>query len=316
MKTLKSNFKLSFKVSKFYPKKLNLQQLILLVFLLVLIVVGILPGYWQGGQWSWSDLAKVENQKALNQIKKDGLEIPGWKIEDQGEVQLGDKKWSLQKMVQNEQKFTLLLAPQTYYLDSPSVEWTDIKHTNVDAIYCNSRLYDLMDANPEILGIKSEFSKIKEIIKNQQLSMTTAENLLAQLPRHCQGKFTVQERNQKVEIFGNQSIKDWQTDSYQKLTISLESGKKLETLFFRGRNKQETFAVIQWYNWNSGGSFAPRKWFFADLWAQLQKRRAPWVAVSVRIPIKVLGKIETVKPLAESIVKEVQTAITEKIIGK
>jgi hypothetical protein len=314
MKILKSNFNSSGNVPK-NPQQISLQRLILLIFLLILIIIGVLPGYLQGGKWTWLDLANIDNKKQLNQIKETGIKIRGWQIQSHGQVQIGDKKWLIQEMVKEDQKFTLLLFPQTYYLNSPGVEWTDLNAININAIYCNSQLSDLMAANPERLGIQSESAQIREVVEKGMLSKNASENLLKKLPLSCQRNFQVIETNQQVAIISTQNSKDWKTDSHQKLTISFDSGKTVETLFLRGRNKQQTFAVLQWYAWESGGNFAPKNWFFTDLWAQLQKRRTPWIAVSVIIPMKILGNIETVRPLAESIVREVQTTIGQNILA-
>jgi hypothetical protein len=314
MKTLKSNFKLSFDVAKWKKKKISLQRIILSIFLLVLVLAGVLPGYLQGGKWSWLDLAKNENQPQLLHIKAKGLEIPGWRIESQGKVQIGDKKWLIQEMVNKDQKFTLLLFPQSYYLNMPGVEWTDLNSINVNGVYCQFKLYDLMNANSQSIGIESESAPISQLLEQGKLSKNNLENLIQKLPESCQGNFQVLAKNQQAAIIMTENSKDWKTDSRQKLTVALQSGQKVEAFFLRGRNKQQTFAVLQWYAWESGGNFAAKKWFVTDLWAQLHKHRASWIAVSVLIPIKILGNIETVKPLAESIVKEVQTTITKNLL--
>ncbi len=238
MKTLKSNFNSTFVAKKSQSQTAFLAQIVLLIFLGLLIVVGVLPGYWQGGKWSWSDLAKIENAKQLRQLQTTGITIPGWKIKYQRQVSINDNEWSLQLMAKNNQEVVLLLLPQTYYLNKPGVEWTDLN-----------------------------------------------------------------------------GLRGWKSDSYQKLTFTLDSGNKVEALFLRAWSQRKTFAVVEWYAWKSGGSFAPKRWFWADLWAQLQKRRASWVAVCVRIPIEPLGNIETVRPLAQSIAKDVHTILSENILA-
>lgn len=314
MKTLKSNSNLAFNVPKFKQKQIKLQHLILLIFLLVLIGFGVLPGYLQGGKWSWADLARVDNQYKLLNVRKTGITIPGWQMENLGEVQIGDKKWFMQNMIKDNQKVTLLLLPQSYYLNHPGVEWTDLSAANVKAIYCNTQLYDLMGKSPKTLGLSSESTKTSELLQKGILSENVLENLVTKLPSSCQRNFQVVKQKGKIGIASSQSTKDWTTDSPQKLTVSLESGEKIETMFLRGRNREQTFAILQWYAWKSGGNFASKKWFFTDLWAQLQKHRAAWVAVSVRIPIEILGNIDTVKPLAESIVKDVQNTLSKNIL--
>ncbi|NJK39325.1 MAG: cyanoexosortase B system-associated protein [Oscillatoriales cyanobacterium SM2_3_0] len=79
--------------------------------------------------------------------------------------------------------------------------------------------------------------------------------------------------------------------------------------FYQKQRLKQTYAVLEWYAWPSGGSPAPSHWFIADRKAQLSGNRAPWVAVGVLIPIKPLGNIEEAQSLAQSLGEEVQTAL-------
>ena len=113
-----------------------------------------------------------------------------------------------------------------------------------------------------------------------------------------------------VDIKGREN---WKTDSQRKLKFTLEQGvaskTTVEARFFRAWNRRQTFAVVQWYAQPNGGHFAPNRWFWADLRAQIHRSRVPWIAVSCKIPIKPLGDLETAQPLAESLVKSVQSAL-------
>ncbi|ABA22521.1 conserved hypothetical protein [Trichormus variabilis ATCC 29413] len=89
-----------------------------------------------------------------------------------------------------------------------------------------------------------------------------------------------------------------------------ENGKvPVEAMFFRVSTDQETFAVLQWYALPNGGYSSPLRWFLADQLAQLHKSRAPWVAVSILIPMEPLGQVETTWPLAKSIGETVQSTL-------
>jgi cyanoexosortase B-associated protein len=91
---------------------------------------------------------------------------------------------------------------------------------------------------------------------------------------------------------------------------SAENGKiPVEAMFFRASTDQETFAVLQWYALPNSGYSSPFRWFLADQLAQLQKTRAPWVAVSILIPMEPLGQVETTWPLAKSIGETVQSTL-------
>jgi cyanoexosortase B-associated protein len=84
---------------------------------------------------------------------------------------------------------------------------------------------------------------------------------------------------------------------------------QIEATFFRVATNQDTFAVLQWYALPNTGYTSPFRWFVTDQLAQLQKRRTPWVAVSIMIPIEPLGNVETTWPLAQSIGEAVQSTL-------
>lgn len=239
MKTLNSIFNLPLNSTKTKSKKHTINRLILLIFFILLIIIGALPGYFQGGEWSWSHLVYIENShlKKLFEVKETGLPMPGWEIKQHTKIPLSEKDWLLQEMVKNDQRVILLLLPQTYYKDNPGVEWTDIN-----------------------------------------------------------------------------KLRGWKSDSYQRLNFQTDDGNTVEGLFLRSWNQQETFAVLEWYAWKSGGSFAPKKWFWTDLMAQLKQDRAVWAAVCVRIPIKPLGKIESVSQEMENIAKEIQLSLQKNLL--
>jgi cyanoexosortase B-associated protein len=91
---------------------------------------------------------------------------------------------------------------------------------------------------------------------------------------------------------------------------SANSTTQISARFLRGWNRDATYAVLQWYAWPTGGHPAPSHWFWADQLRQLGDRhRMPWVAVNLMIPIKPLGEIETVRPIAESLAQTVQAAL-------
>ena len=116
----------------------------------------------------------------------------------------------------------------------------------------------------------------------------------------------------EVEWMDIQGAERWKSDSYKQLRLSLNDQKSVtvQARFFRAWNRRETYAVVQWYAWSSGGHFAPVRWFWADQLAQLHRRRVPWVAVCLKIPIEPLGDLDAVEPTAESLAKTVQIALT------
>ncbi len=119
-----------------------------------------------------------------------------------------------------------------------------------------------------------------------------------------------------TDIDGRQK---WKTDSFSHLKFRFtpegasKTTKTVEARYFRAWNKKRTFAVVQWYAWPTGGSFKPSSWFWADQKAQLRGERAPWIALSILIPIEPLGDVKAVKPKAESIAKTIQTVLFKEM---
>ena len=104
----------------------------------------------------------------------------------------------------------------------------------------------------------------------------------------------------------------WNTDQYHWSRFTVEplgGAAKVEARFFRGWTDQQTFAVLEWYAWPTGGHATPSRWFWADQLAQWRYTRLPWVAVSILIPIEPLGEVETSWPLAQSLGQTVQAAL-------
>lgn len=132
----------------------------------------------------------------------------------------------------------------------------------------------------------------------------------------------------QVEWMDINGLYRWKTDSYQKkgfkvnltsaaenLPVGLTPGEEIavEGQFFRGWTNQQTYAVLQWYAWPSGGNPAPSSWFLKDRFAMLfQKRSVPWVAVNIQFRIEPLGEIEPYWPIAESLAEKVQLSLLEQ----
>jgi cyanoexosortase B-associated protein len=104
-------------------------KIILILILSILIIVGAIPGYLQGGKWTWLEPPGITNLGEIKSILNTGLSLPDWQILQQKKVRIGGKNWSVQVM-QPENKtvkpLMLMLSPQNYYLDRPSVEWMDL----------------------------------------------------------------------------------------------------------------------------------------------------------------------------------------------
>lgn len=136
----------------------------------------------------------------------------------------------------------------------------------------------------------------------------------------------------EVEWVDIDEFGQWQSDSYTQLKFTVEGSllnqssggattkmandTEVEARFFRAWNLQQTAAVLQWYAWYGGGHPAPSRWFFVDQLAQLRRKRAPWIAVCLQIPIEPLGDLKTALPVARSLGQKVQAALMAGSLAK
>jgi cyanoexosortase B-associated protein len=221
-------------------------KITVLLLLLFLLVIGTFPGYISG-KWQWQQPPAPTNLKQLKQLRKEGLNIPGWKSIEQKEQLVGGHKWSLQhfKKPDGNKEFLLLLLPQIGIRDQPQVEWVEIN-----------------------------------------------------------GWQQWQVAQEAAKEFSVKAIANPKTNN-----SGADTDRKVEARFFRGSTDQETFAVLQWYAWAKGGHPSPLKWFFTDQLAQWQRKRAPWAAVSIIVPMEPLGQVETTWSEVQSIGESVQMAL-------
>jgi cyanoexosortase B-associated protein len=114
--------------SKFL-KECQFPRILLLLSLLLLLVIGALPGYLTG-HWKWQEPPPVTNLKNLKQIRQTGLTLAGWQTIEQRQELIGGHKWSYQviqkKGAKTQTQAILLLEPQNGPRDQPQVEWTEI----------------------------------------------------------------------------------------------------------------------------------------------------------------------------------------------
>ncbi|GAB4227279.1 MAG: hypothetical protein Kow00121_55910 [Elainellaceae cyanobacterium] len=137
----------------------------------------------------------------------------------------------------------------------------------------------------------------------------------------------------QVDWMDINGVQQWTADSQQALQFvvspqasTVKSSQvpsrqippvQVEARFLRGWSLQRTYAVLQWYAWSSGGNAAPSRWFWVDQGSQWHdRRRTPWVAVSVLIPIKPLGDIETARSQAESLGQLIQSTLITQVLAQ
>ena len=108
----------------------------------------------------------------------------------------------------------------------------------------------------------------------------------------------------QVEWLDIKGFHRWQTDADRTLqfTVNLNPVPNPQTTtvkarFFRSRTAQNTFAVLQWYAWQNGGSPATSRWFWEDSIARLSNCRVSWVAVCIIVPIEPDADIKIAEPI-------------------
>ena len=108
------------------PKSDRILQITLLIFLSILLAIGTVPGYL-AGQWQWQNPPAVKVLGELKQIRKQGIEIPGWRTTEQKSVVVGEHPWSIQNIESTtKDTATVFLFTQNGPRDQPQVEWSEI----------------------------------------------------------------------------------------------------------------------------------------------------------------------------------------------
>lgn len=92
------------------------------------------------------------------------------------------------------------------------------------------------------------------------------------------------------------------------------SNSEVKARLFQAFTDRQSFAVMQWYAWATGGSPAPVDWFLADQKAQLRDRRLPWIAVNVQIPIDPLADVASVQEEMIDLGKAVQQSLLDNVL--
>lgn len=120
----------------------------------------------------------------------------------------------------------------------------------------------------------------------------------------------------QVEWLDIKGFHRWQTDTDRTLPFIVNlnpvpnaNTKTIKARFFRSRTAQHTFAVLQWYAWQNGGSTATSHWFWEDSIARLSNRRASWVAVCIIVPIQPDSDIKIAEPILKSLGEIVQAKL-------
>lgn len=165
----------------------------------------------------------------------------------------------------------------------------------------------------------------------------TAEMPAKDLPLFLLLRPQVYEADQpEVEWLDIKGSQHWDTDSSETLSFRINSidgpdrmanaqaarSKNNRTIrisaqFFRAWSKEQTYAVLQWYAWPTGGSPSPAQWFWADQLRQWRHyHRMPWVAVSLWLPIDPLSPAEDHQALAQSLGQTIQQVLLDTVFAQ
>ncbi|MGK7941367.1 MAG: cyanoexosortase B system-associated protein [Crocosphaera sp.] len=118
----------------------------------------------------------------------------------------------------------------------------------------------------------------------------------------------------EVEWVDLQGLEKWKTDDHQILKFPSQTNPKnlVNGHWFKAWNRK-TYGILQWYAWPGGGHYSPSRWFWADQKAQLNQKRVPWVAVSLKIPMSPLGELKDVESIAKDLAIEVQKTLEQDV---
>lgn len=255
-------------------------KLLATVAVLAIASFSILPNYFTH-DWSWKNPPGLAQASQLNRLQADGLTLPGWQTLEQQTVSISGSTWSVQA-----------IQRETNDSDAAQSTWS-LREARTSSRRDRPILVML---RPQVWHREQPQVEWMDINGAQQW---TADH--------------------RQSIFLN-------TDEIESSSSSLggsesegsESGDRavpFRARYFRGWSRQQTYAVVQWYAWTTGGSPAISSWFWADQWQQWRDRqRMPWVAVTILIPIEPLGNIETARTIAKSLSQTLQAQLIHDVL--
>lgn len=108
---------------------------VLVIILAALVAIAALPHYLNG-QWPWARSPRVSVLNELRALSQGSLTLPAWSTVEHRLLSLNGQDWVLYELqpeaaiVTSEQPVEtvlLLLRPQPWHSDQPSVEWVDLQ---------------------------------------------------------------------------------------------------------------------------------------------------------------------------------------------
>lgn len=123
------------------PTRRFLVRLGLAVALLVLVLTTALPAYLSG-QWPWSTPPQVSQLAALQTLQTTPLTLAGWQTQTHQGITINSRDWTVTEFVPAPDSagdstlpssvvlppaLVVLLRPQPWHSDQPTVEWMDLR---------------------------------------------------------------------------------------------------------------------------------------------------------------------------------------------
>ena len=272
-------------------------KLTALILLLVMVILGAAPGYFQGN-WRWSWVGPITNLSELRNVRKAGLDVPNWETLRTDERLIGSKKWSAQQ-----------LRPQAIAsaTNSPAPKDTDSEDTAeapaAQPPATQSKETEEQSAAPEANTYpKNARPNAKGESGNDEIVQLMLLPIRANTDQP------------QVEWSDWEGVARINTDSERFVDLQAKVGRERATFtvrLLRGWTENNTTLVMaQWYAWPGGGSPRPSDWFWADRGSQIRRFRLPWIAVNIAMETKrPLDELEDYQEFLENVAIDVQQAL-------
>lgn len=106
---------------------------VLVVALAAIAAIGLAP-HWAAGQWPWSRALEAPGIERLQTLTETNLPLQNWDISGSGMVPINGQDWGLSEYnrpVGDDRnavsRLALLLLPQSWHDQQPTVEWVDLR---------------------------------------------------------------------------------------------------------------------------------------------------------------------------------------------
>ncbi|ASC69229.1 hypothetical protein XM38_001550 [Halomicronema hongdechloris C2206] len=124
-------------VSAYFPGRLLRRwgKGLLVVILAALVAIAALPHYLNG-QWPWASSPRVSVLNDLKALSQGSLTLPAWSTVEHRPLSINGQDWVLYELQpesaiatteQSVETVLVLLRPQPWHTDQPSVEWVDLQ---------------------------------------------------------------------------------------------------------------------------------------------------------------------------------------------